>query len=932
MIETEQTETPQIQTSSTATPTLNEQQQRLIHRLTEAGINTNRFLKVGDEKLHYTNKHPEGEYLDKAAFETDFQNNLYGPEDLGIYPRWGIIGKDGLTLLDFDKQEIYDILDKRLPDTLEATSPRHGLPHRYYKVIGGQVANNRFHIPEDVDERGLKNSSGEIRSNNHYLVAPGTTIRYQDLTTGEWKTGEYTITNDIPIATLTYAEFMAAVEPYLLDRTGEKRLTDEMLTSGVSVGVRHDTIFRYACRLMGDNPEGGYPATITLDILRRYNQNLVNPSVEDEYLVRVIKQACEYAAKESGAPVEQIAQLGFKEIHKQQSGQDQSLLEQLQQIENEIKQARTPTEHISTKQGIILKICPKCGYPVNQTKKDASGKQWWICGRGTCNSETNEPTERIFNDYMIEGISSYSEGEEGREKFNPGLFARELMNHAFFKTDKNTDVTYIYNPKKGIWEDTAIPDIKTVMAETLKENLREHHYKNVIFNIKANTYENLNDDINKIAVKNGILNLKTLEMEEKTPGNFILAQIPVTYDPKADCPAITKFLLEVFGDNWIPTVQEYIGYCLYREMPFHKLIILIGDGSNGKSKFLSLIATFLGLNNCSSIPLQLLCEDKFTIAQLYGKMANICADLSSNEISKLGPVKLLTGDDRVYAQHKFGKGFDFTNKAKMLYSANKPPQIKEDTDAVFRRLIVIPCNAKFEGANCDPDILAKLTTPTELSGLLNIAIDALKRLLEQKGFTYDNGADAVRTNYLRQSDSAKAFIEEKLESINDPNTMIPDLHEQFVLWCNTEKLATVPKRTLTEKMQEYMPQTKQAQRRISGKQTWVWVNLRVKEPIIQETKGQSTLPVTTVTTVILKEKKEELKEEVVEHPVTVVTPESSNNRVCGDCGRFHLPSCGYIGNNFQTLPADKWAGELRCWIPKQPETAEFPEEAPTIEA
>lgn len=58
----------------------------------------------------------------------------------------------------------------------------------------------------------------------------------------------------------------------------------------------------------------------------------------------------------------------------------------------------------------------------------------------------------------------------------------------------------------------------------------------------------------------------------------------------------------------------------------------------------------------------------------------------------------------------------------------------------------------------------------------------------------------------------------------------------------------------------------------------------------------------------------------------------TSSRVCGDCGRFHLPNCEYIGNNFQTLPADKWAGELRCWIPKQPEMPEYQEEAPTVEA
>ena len=296
---------------------MNEQQQILIQRLQEGELSLKRFLKVGSNKLIPTPKHPEGEYLDKAAFETDFQNHLYGPEDLDTFPRWGIIGSDFLVLLDFDKQEIYDLISKVLPETFEVTSPRHGLPHRYYIVCGDQVPNNKFHIQGDIDAKGHKNPCGEIRSNNHYLVAPGTTIRYEDLKTGAWVTGEYKVTNNVPIARLEHDDFMDAVKPYLLDSIGERILTDDKLEKGVSSGERHDTIFRYACRLVGDNPEGGWPASVALDMLRRYNQTKLAEPVEDDFCRRVISEGCDYAAKETGFSAKQIAELGFTAIRHQ---------------------------------------------------------------------------------------------------------------------------------------------------------------------------------------------------------------------------------------------------------------------------------------------------------------------------------------------------------------------------------------------------------------------------------------------------------------------------------------------------------------------------------------------------------------------------------------------------------------------------------------
>lgn len=478
----------------------------------------------------------------------------------------------------------------------------------------------------------------------------------------------------------------------------------------------------------------------------------------------------------------------------------------------------------------VFKTCPTCGYPVATLRKDEKGIQWYICGKEKCKSITTNPLEMAFNDYMPEGAYSYTyEDKKGKKHFCPGIFAWDAMNYAFFKTDKLTDQTYIYNAAKGIWEASAEVFIKSLMAEKLKSALRERQYRDVLFNIKANSYEDVAESPNKIALQNGILNLDPLEIEAPTPGNFILSQISPFYNPLVDCPVIKKALLEIFGAFWLPTIQEFIGYCLYRGMPFHKLLLLIGEGSNGKSIVLKLVVVFLGLRNCSSIPLQQLCEDKFSTAQLYGKRANICADLSSSEINKLGPIKLLTGDDFIYAQNKYGKPFSFKTDAKMLFSANVAPQINEDTDAVYRRLLVVPCNNKFVGSNCDVNILAKMTTPAELSGLLNWAIEGLKRLLNQGHFTNDQSAAVIRANYIRQSNPSKAFIEERIEYVNDRTQFIPNLSEEFIKFCQSEQLPTTPQRIFTENLKQMIPEAERVQKGSKKARFWAHNHLRFRK-------------------------------------------------------------------------------------------------------
>jgi putative DNA primase/helicase len=276
---------------------MNEQLAILIFRLREGELSTQRFLKVGKPGCE-----PD---KDKAAFETEWEKHLYGPEDLDSFPRWGICGKDLLVLIDSDKRELYDYLSRVLPNTFEVTSPRHGLPHKYLIVCGEQVPNGVFHIPGDLDEKGRKNKCGEVRAQNQYLVTCGTTIRYQDLQTGEWKTGEYTITNNVPIARMEHADFMAAIKPYMDPEDDSQKLTAEDIAYGVSTGERHNKASRYADHLIGHRK---LDAKTALYELRDWNQKLNNPPInDDEYLKRCVDDAISFLSKKTGISKEQLA-------------------------------------------------------------------------------------------------------------------------------------------------------------------------------------------------------------------------------------------------------------------------------------------------------------------------------------------------------------------------------------------------------------------------------------------------------------------------------------------------------------------------------------------------------------------------------------------------------------------------------------------------
>jgi len=83
---------------------------------------------------------------------------------------------------------------------------------------------------------------------------------------------------------------------------------------------------------------------------------------------------------------------------------------------------------------------------------------------------------------------------------------------------------------------------------------------------------------------------------------------------------------------------------------------------------------FLGRRNVAAKTLQRIEGNRFSIGGLFGKLANICADLPAQDLSSTAMFKSLTGGDEVTGEHKFLNEFAFTPFARLIFSANRPPK------------------------------------------------------------------------------------------------------------------------------------------------------------------------------------------------------------------------------------------------------------------
>jgi len=461
---------------------------------------------------------------------------------------------------------------------------------------------------------------------------------------------------------------------------------------------------------------------------------------------------------------------------------------------------------------VINRLCPYCGSEsLKLSHVDDVGTEWYKCEHcgGYCTrrktKERKELEENLKN--FVEEPRELPEKYFEDNKFVPKFLAEELMQEYRFVTMKDNDVVYVY--EDGFYQPYGEVLIKQQCKLRLGREYRRNRVSEVIDFIKASTYTNRREEpAYLVPLANGVLNLKTMTLEPYTPDYMFFNKLPVKYDPDAKCPHIKKFLEDITAAKEdIDILLEVIGFCLYREYFIAKSLMLVGGGSNGKSTFLNLVKAFLGNENVSGRSLQDLEQNRFAKADLHHKLANIYADLPNKALFSTGIFKMLTGRDLITAERKFQHSFTFENYAKLLFSANKVPEAYDDTDAFFRRWLIIVFPNQFTGNKADPYILQKLTTPEELSGLLNLVLPALKRLLEKGQFSHSKTTEEIREDYIRKSSPIAAFVMDCLEIDVDAFIEKKDLFNAFAEYCRKRNIPSVTQDTFFKNLPRHVSVT-----------------------------------------------------------------------------------------------------------------------------
>lgn len=418
-------------------------------------------------------------------------------------------------------------------------------------------------------------------------------------------------------------------------------------------------------------------------------------------------------------------------------------------------------------------------------------------------------------------------------KFVPGRLGESIKKDFRFVTMKDNEDAYVY--QDGVYQLGAEVVIKAEARKRLTDELsREGFINETVAHITETTYaerKKFDNPYTLIAVENGLLDVLTGELQPHTPDKMTTTKLPVPYNKDATCPKIMKFLSEIHHEADIPIIQEIVGYCLLKRYPFGTAFMFLGPGENGKSTELNLIEALVGEDNVANPSLQDLLYNRFAKAELYGKLVNIHADIPSTKLEKTGVFKMLTGWDTIYMERKNRDPFYGKNYAKLIYSANELPETTDLTLAFFRRWILIRFPNSFpEGdPNTDSDIIDKLTTPEELSGFLNWALEGLHRLLKQSHFTRTKTRKEVEDEWIMKTDSLRAFTNELVEVKPGTFTTKAQFYERYKKFCSDYDLMAVTMSAIGHRLPTIIPQTGESKPLVDGRQQKAWKDIYITD-------------------------------------------------------------------------------------------------------
>ncbi|HAP3909956.1 DNA primase [Enterococcus faecalis] len=375
-----------------------------------------------------------------------------------------------------------------------------------------------------------------------------------------------------------------------------------------------------------------------------------------------------------------------------------------------------------------------------------------------------------------------------------GRILQEYIEFCLFDMEENTRLA-MYQPKEGIYTQNETQIKRVIGWLEPKHNARA--VNDVIFHIwKEAKIKPKTVSRYLIPVKNGVFNLKTKQLESFSPNYVFTSKIATSY---AENPSLPKFndwdveswLNEIAcGDAQITTLLwQVISDAINGNYSRKKSIWLMGDGSNGKGTYQQLLYNLIGPQNIATLKINQFSE-RFKLALLVEKVAVIGDDVGAGiYIDDSSEFNSVVTNETILIEVKNRMPYSARMYVTVIQSTNEMPKIRNKSNGTYRRLLIVPFNASFEGTKDDWRIKEEYINRKEvLEYVLHKAVN-----MDFERFIVPDVSKKLLEEYKQENDPLVDFKETVFKPLGINKIPFYMVYSQYKEFCNENNFKPLSK-------------------------------------------------------------------------------------------------------------------------------------------
>lgn len=369
-----------------------------------------------------------------------------------------------------------------------------------------------------------------------------------------------------------------------------------------------------------------------------------------------------------------------------------------------------------------------------------------------------------------QGFHDIIEGKDGLQKVVPNyqdLLKYFAIKNIFVVNKLSRQVSVFTGTHWRNYTDIEVEGFATANFNPIAKNTMRNEFKGLL--LSSNLVDDSffgKDNSGHVNFKNGVLRLVDRQLLPHSPEFGFNYVLPYDYNPNAVCPEFDKMMDNVtLKDMEIQNLLlEYVGYAIsgLRASFGAKALILTGGGSNGKSTFLNVLKMLIGEDCFSTVSLEDMSNPNARYS-MVNKLFNICEEVEESELKNGTAVfkSIVTGANMM-VKKLYADTISMRIDTKLILSCNELPSSRENTYAIYRRMLIIPFRAQFDKiTGVDKGIEERISK--EMSGVYNRVLEAYDRFIKNDGVFSDSlVAEKALAEYKYNNSAYNQFADQCL--------------------------------------------------------------------------------------------------------------------------------------------------------------------------